>query len=70
MFSEMSAVLMHREKEFLTFLCEPLEDLDDNVAEECIEILADQIRVKVFSENIFYDFHNCVSLIVDRCFTK
>lgn len=46
-YEEMSAVLMHREKEFLGFLCQPLEELDENLAESCIEALADELRAKV-----------------------
>lgn len=45
--SEMSEILLHREKEFLSFLCEPLEDIEESVAEECIEVLADQLRGRV-----------------------
>ena len=50
--AEMSEVLMHREREFLGYLCHPLEGLDEEIAEECIEILADQLRAKV--RNIKY----------------
>lgn len=46
-YDEMSEVLMHREKEFLGFLCEPLEALEDAAAEQCIELLADELRTKL-----------------------
>jgi hypothetical protein len=46
-YDEMSEVLMHREREFLGFLCEPLEVLDDATAEQCVELLADELRSKV-----------------------
>jgi hypothetical protein len=46
-YDEMSEVLMHREREFLSFLCEPLEVLDDAAAEQCVELLADELRTKV-----------------------
>ena len=55
-YSEMSVVLMHREKEFLGFLCQPLENLEENVAESCIEALADELRAKV-SNQVFAPFH-------------
>ena len=46
-YSEMSEVLMHREKEFLGFLCQPLETLEEYIAEAAIEALADELRAKV-----------------------
>lgn len=59
-YDDMSAVLMHREKEFLGFLCQPLEDLEENIAELCIESLADELRSKVVHN---YFFQICMVLI-------
>ena len=58
--SEMSEILLHREKEFLSFLCEPLEEIEESVAEECIEVLADQLRGRVI---FFYRIAFCLFYI-------
>ena len=58
-FEEMSSVLMHREKEFLGFLCQPLEDLEEHIAESCIEALADELRAKVDVSTFFFFFFVC-----------
>ena len=61
-YEEMSAVLMHREKEFLGFLCQPLEDLEENLAESCIEALADELRAKVNCDG-FHVVVDCVLML-------
>lgn len=44
---EFAQLQLEREREFLSFLCQPLAELPEHIAEDIVSELANQLRAKV-----------------------